>query len=100
MPRKIYCESLCDMQANRFWLLVFIFQIIAVASSAAMPFVSPVFGDDMVLQRGKPNVIWGWAKPGEKITVEIAGHLATAIAGSDGRWETKIEPPAPGGPTL
>jgi hypothetical protein len=24
-------------------------------------FVSPLFGDNMVLQRGKPNTIWGWA---------------------------------------
>ena len=66
--------------------------------SASLPFVSPMFGDDMVLQRGKPNAIWGWSKPGDTIRVEIAGHTARATAGADGRWQTRILPPAPGGP--
>jgi sialate O-acetylesterase len=60
--------------------------------------VSPVFGDDMVLQRGKPDVIWGWSDPGDNVRVQIADHAATAIAGPDRRWQVKIEPPAPGGP--
>ena len=25
-----------------------------------LPFVSTIFGDNMVLQRGKKNTIWGW----------------------------------------
>ena len=29
------------------------------------PFVSPLFGDDMVLQRGKVDTIWGWSEPGD-----------------------------------
>jgi sialate O-acetylesterase len=66
--------------------------------SASLPFVSPMFGDDMVLQRGKPNTIWGWSKPGDAIQVEIAGHTAKAMAGADGRWQVRIMPPAPGGP--
>ena len=27
-------------------------------AAAPLPFVSPIFGDNMVLQRGKPNAIW------------------------------------------
>ena len=30
-----------------------------------LPFVSPIFGGNMVLQRGKPDVIWGWSEPGD-----------------------------------
>jgi sialate O-acetylesterase len=70
----------------------------AAADSAALPFVSPMFGDDMVLQRGKPDAIWGWSKPGDVIRVEMAGHTAKAIAGADGRWQARIQPLAPGGP--
>ncbi len=66
--------------------------------STSLPFVSPMFGDDMVLQRGKPNAIWGWSKPGDTVQVEIAGHTAKAMAGADGRWQVRILPPAPGGP--
>lgn len=69
-----------------------------LAKDTTLPFVSPMFGDNMVLQRGKPNVIWGWSQPGEKVTVKIAGHSATAKAGPDGRWQAEIQPPAPGGP--
>jgi sialate O-acetylesterase len=66
--------------------------------SASLPLVSPMFGDNMVLQRGKPNAIWGWATPGEVIRVELAGHTATAVCGTDGRWQAQIQPPASGGP--
>ena len=44
------------------------------APAPALPFVSPIFGDNMVLQRGKPNTFWGWATPGETIRVEIDGR--------------------------
>jgi sialate O-acetylesterase len=52
----------------------------------------------MVLQRGKPNIIWGWSKPGDIVRVEIAGHAAKAVVGTDGRWQVKIDPPTAGGP--
>ena len=29
-----------------------------------LPFVSPIFGGHTLLQRGKPNAIWGWSTPG------------------------------------
>ena len=71
---------------------------IAAAQMPALPLVSPMFGDNMVLQRGKLNTIWGWASPGEKVTVQIAGHSATATAGADGCWRTQFLPPPVGGP--
>ena len=49
------------------------------ADTAPLPFVSPIFGDNMVLQRGKPVRFWGWAQAGESIRVELAGHAATAV---------------------
>ena len=63
------------------------------------PFVSPLFGDDIVLQRDKADTIWGWSEqPGDKVTVQIGDNAATAIAQADLRWEVKIKPPAAGGP--
>jgi sialate O-acetylesterase len=66
--------------------------------AAALAFVSPIFGDHMVLQRGKPNRIWGWSQPGDTVRVEIGERSATAAAGTDGRWQAQIDPPQPGGP--
>lgn len=74
----------------------------AVAASESapkpLPFVSGIFGDNMVLQRGKPNTLWGWSDPGDKITLTIADKTASAVAGADRRWQVKIEPPPAGGP--
>lgn len=70
------------------------------ASSAPqpLPFVSPLFADHMVLQRGKLNTIWGWSEPGDRVTVTVGKHTATGVAGADRRWQVKVEPPAVGGP--
>ena len=54
--------------------------------------VSNTFQSNMVLQRDKPITIWGWAEPGEKVTVSFAGKTASATAGSDRAW--KVELPA------
>jgi sialate O-acetylesterase len=68
------------------------------AASKTLPFVSTIFGDNMVLQRGKPDAIWGWAKPGDSVRVQIANHSATAVAAADHRWQVRIHPPKTGGP--
>lgn len=62
------------------------------------PFVSPVFGDHMVLQRGQPNRIWGWTEPGAEVRVTVGDRRAAGVAEADGRWEVRIDPPAAGGP--
>ena len=69
------------------------------AAPKPLPLVSPIFGDNMVLQRGKLNTIWGWSEPGDTVRVQI-GETATAaaVAGPDRRWQVKIQPPPAGGP--
>ena len=73
-------------------------QIIPKTTAKSLPLISPIFGDNMVLQRGKVNTIWGWSEPGDKIRVEIAGKNVSAVAGVDHRWQVKIQPPAARGP--
>ncbi|HEY1791436.1 MAG TPA: sialate O-acetylesterase [Opitutaceae bacterium] len=70
----------------------------ASAQATALPFLSPVFGSDMVLQRGKPNAFWGWTTPGARVTVEVGGRSATGVAQADGRWQAGVTPPPAGGP--
>ncbi|MDE3199467.1 MAG: hypothetical protein KGN79_00995 [Acidobacteriota bacterium] len=67
-------------------------------AAKSLPFVSTIFGDNMVMQRGKLNTIWGWSKPGDRVRVEIAGKQAEGAADADGKWEVKIKPPKTGGP--
>lgn len=63
-----------------------------------LPFVSPIFGDNMVLQRGKLDAIWGWSEPGDTVRVQFGASSATGTAGTDRRWVVRIQPPAVGGP--
>jgi sialate O-acetylesterase len=47
-----------------------------------------IFDSDMVLQRGKPITIWGWATPSQKVSVQLGNDKAEAeAAGEKGRWE-------------
>ena len=68
-----------------------------------LPFVHTLFTSDMVLQRDIAAPIWGWSLPGDKITVTVqnpkgTGATATVVAGTDGKWMTKIGPLPAGGP--
>jgi sialate O-acetylesterase len=58
---------------------------------------NPLFTDGAVLQRGQPVPVWGTARDGEKITVEIAGQKATTTA-ADGKWSVSLKPLKEGGP--
>ncbi|HNQ89800.1 MAG TPA: sialate O-acetylesterase [Verrucomicrobiota bacterium] len=54
--------------------------------------VANVFQSNMVLQRDKPLNLWGWAEPGEEITVSFAGEQARATAAADRTWELTLKP--------
>src|SRR3954468_14449792 len=57
-----------------------------------------IFSDHMVLQADVEAPIWGWAQPGEEVTVSINGTTAKTTAGSDGKWQLKVGKLAGGGP--
>ncbi len=44
----------------------------------------------MVLHRDKPITIWGWAAPGEKVSVSFAGQKQTATAAKDRSWKVTL----------
>jgi sialate O-acetylesterase len=51
-----------------------------------------IFGDHMVLQRGKPIHIWGSADPGEQVKVTIGEKSVETSADEHRKW--KLELPA------
>jgi sialate O-acetylesterase len=59
--------------------------------------VPPLFGDHMVLQRGRAVPIWGDAGSGEKITIKCADHVASSTADAGGHWIATL-PAMPPGP--
>ena len=50
-----------------------------------------VFGSGMVLQREATVPVWGWADPGEKVTVSFAGQTAEATASQSGEWKAELK---------
>ena len=54
--------------------------------------VHGLFGDGMVLQRLIPVPVWGWADPGEPITVSFAGQTKAATADAHGEWRVTLDP--------
>ncbi len=70
-----------------------LFAAACLASAARADVKLPaIFGDHMVLQQGAKVPVWGWAEPGEKVTVSLGGQKAEAITGADGKWLVKLEP--------
>jgi len=57
-----------------------------------------VFGSHMVLERDIAVPVWGWASPGEKVTVEFAGKTMPVTADRNGSWSVRLAPMAAGGP--
>ena len=60
--------------------------------------VPSIIGDNMVLQQGQKDRVWGWAAPGERVTVTFNGRTARAVADDRGRWQVFIGPLKAGGP--
>lgn len=57
-----------------------------------------VLSDNMVLQRDVPLPIWGWAPPGQKVSVALGGANTEAIADEQGEWLVTLPPLKAGGP--
>lgn len=59
-----------------------------------------IISDNMVLQQKSKVAVWGWADPGEKVTITSTWDkkTTTVTTGTDGKWLTYISTRAAGGP--
>jgi sialate O-acetylesterase len=80
------------MSRKRLWCLNLVGAMLVGggAVATAQLRLPAVISDNMVLQRGRPVPLWGWAQPGETVKVTIAEAGATAQAGEDGRWQVRL----------
>ena len=49
-----------------------------------------VFGDHMVLEQDRTLPVWGWADPGDRVSVGFHGTTVTATAGADRAWRVDL----------
>ena len=78
--------------------LFFIAVLSLVATAQGDVRLAKIFSDHAVLQRDRPIPVWGWAAPGEAITIRFAGRSATATADSEGKWHADLPAMPAGGP--
>jgi sialate O-acetylesterase len=69
-------------------LLVF-FNIGIIRAEVSLP---AILSDHMVLQRDAEVPIWGWADPGEVVTVSIADQTVRTVADASGVWRVRLGP--------
>jgi sialate O-acetylesterase len=60
--------------------------------------VPRIFANGMILQQGREIPVWGQAKPGETITVSLAGKSVKVKANDKGYWRAKLPAMKAGGP--
>src|SRR5437660_622947 len=94
-------ESRWDSLPNRLrvrWKSIVAAALLAVCFTAPAaeppnrPLLHPLFCDHAVLQRDAAVPVWGWTKPGARVTVEFAGQKRTAVADAEGKWTATLKP--------
>jgi len=74
------------MHAAPWWAVVVLVWAWSATGRAAVR-VPAIIGEHMVLQAGTHTPLWGWAEPGEQVTVTVGAARAATAAGPDGRWQ-------------
>ncbi|HVW73552.1 MAG TPA: sialate O-acetylesterase, partial [Rhizomicrobium sp.] len=78
--------------------LILTFALLAAAPAQAATLLHPMFADHAVLQRGAPIPVYGTAKPGADVQLEMGGQTASAHADRHGQWRTTLPALPAGGP--
>ena len=76
-------------------LLILFLWSVAGMSQVVLP---PFFNCNMVLQKGIDIPVWGWASPGEKVTVTFEKTVVKTRTGKNGKWLVKLPKMEYGGP--
>ena len=69
------------------------FSLLLLSASKAIAQLSlpKVIANNMVLQRGQPLPIWGYAKAGDAVIVSFNKQEKKAITGNDGNWKIILD---------
>lgn len=57
-----------------------------------------LISDGVILQRDTNNLIWGWAKDGERVSIKLNGKLVATAITNNNQWAIKLDSQPVGGP--
>ncbi len=78
-----------------FWAYLFLAFSTETCAEISLP---KLFTDHAVLQRDVAVPVWGWASPGEEVTLSIDGQTLKTKADKDGQWQLRLASHPAGGP--
>jgi sialate O-acetylesterase len=79
------------MKNERWMILAAVAALIAPGTTAMADVRLPeVISNNMVLQKDIPLPIWGWAAPGEEVTVTLGASSVKATADGAGKWKVVL----------
>ena len=72
---------------------IFLFlSVLITCEISAKVSLPAIVSKGMVLQRNEVVKIWGWAEPGEKVSIRFIKKTYTTTTGKDGKWMVKLKP--------
>ncbi len=83
--------SFCgDFRVRAYWVAVALAVLLGSVARADVR-LPKIISDHMVLQKSARTAIWGWAVPGEDVTVTLDKQSASAKADADGKWKVRLD---------
>ena len=78
----------------------YVVMLMLVTNGSADVELPAVISDNMVLQQRMNAPVWGWAEPGEKVSVKGGWQDSGVLTKADtnGKWMVTLRTPKPGGP--
>ncbi len=86
------------MQINYLKIYALFFLLMLSAAGMAEVTLPLFFNNNMVLQQGITIPVWGWAKPGEKVTVTLDKNVVSTRTAKTGKWRVNLPKMNYGGP--
>jgi sialate O-acetylesterase len=87
--KRVTLTTLCASAPLREFLLFLCLLCAGLHAEVTMP---AIFGDHMVLQQGTTLPVWGFAAPGEHVSVSYEGRQGEAVADASGEWRVTLRP--------
>lgn len=102
LPESVYDDGACTLRIEKVAGHNAVVSRVELWSDLDEPLADiklpAIFASRMVLQRDRPIPVWGFAKPGIRVSVELNDEKQTTKADDRGRWEVKLPAMPAGGP--
>lgn len=102
LPESVYDDGACTLRIEKVAGHNAVVSRVELWSDLDEPLADiklpAIFASRMVLQRDRPIPVWGFAKPGIRVSVEMNDEQQTTKADDRGRWEVKLPAMPAGGP--